>query len=508
MAQTLAYPDVKEQLKDNAALCIYGIGDGSLYAQLKAWLKKDPERYLIFVEEEERLFLQAKQWPLAQDPQVRLFFYARENQEIFSQIAWEFLFLKMAYVSADADSSTPFFAQLEHVQNAAALFASDWRDKGEKVLSNHLRNLFFFSNALLGDSLKDSCKGIPAILCGAGPSLNAAMPLLGSLKDKALLIAGGTALSALGAHGIEPHLAAYLDPDPSRAAFSNQSIFETPFFYQSRFSCDLLSHVHGARIWMMGSGNFPLEEWLIQACEVNAERCDSGWTVANFCTAIALHLGCDPLILTGMDFACFEESVYAAGLSGDEHRDRFFIAGQKEGRELYSQRDWAMSALWISSLACTHPERTWFTLSDGLDMQGLEKTTLGAIASQHLAKSYDMSAHLHSALEHSAHLAIPKEKISGTLFTLKESFKNVLQQANALLALWEKQFPKSPKEMHEYALHEIELQNESAFRYFLEPLWNMWKHPILRKEQHPFGRELHRILFFKNTVETSMRVFS
>src|ERR1700722_9528848 len=91
----LSASDLKKILKENSVLCIYGVSDGSFYWKLQPWLKEQEEHYLIFIEEEEHLFLRAKELPFAQDPKVRLFFYQREDRHIFSHIAWEFLFLKM-----------------------------------------------------------------------------------------------------------------------------------------------------------------------------------------------------------------------------------------------------------------------------------------------------------------------------------------------------------------------------------------------------------------------------
>jgi hypothetical protein len=505
MASTLTHSLLKKILKEHTVLCVYGVAEGGLYHQLKSWLKQE-EHYLIFVEEDEEVFLQAKQLPLAKDPQVRLWFYKEGDQAIFSQIAWEFLFLKMAYVPLFEGRGVDFFKELEHFQNAATLLASDWRDRGEQVLRNLVHNMQFFQSAVCGDSLKDACRGIPAIICGAGPSLSTVAPHFADLKNHALLFAGGTAVNALNAQGILPHLSAYVDPHPPRDRFMAQQNFEIPCFYQNRFSSELLSAYHGQRIWMAGTGNYPIEEWLAASCGISIEEKDTGWTVATFCLHAALHLGCNPIFLAGMDFCCTPDAIYASGVRGEENREQLICLKDDEGNTWHSKRDWLMSGQWISETAAAHPDRTWINLSNGIPIQGIKKCDLSHAASAYLTRAFDIDAHLFSAIQQSKHLHIDQSKIGSITDELKNSFKHCLKYCDQLLTLWQKTFPQSPLATPEYALIEVDMDTEICSQHFLTPLWNMWRHPILRKLDHPLGQHLHRILFYKNALESIIQV--
>ncbi len=494
--------DLKARIDDADVVFVFGAGDGSAYRSLSSWLKKQEGRYLVFIEDQEELFLKAKGLPLAKDPKVRLFYFKKGDEEIFQQIAWEFVFLRFAYAIPEGFSqgtAQEFFHQMEHYHRGVDLLASDCEDMGLKVISNALKNLSALPKSKLGLSLEGKCAGMPAIVCGAGPSLESAVPLLAALKDKAILIAGGSAVRALNAHGIHPHIFANVDPQPPYKRFLEQESFEAPFFYQGRLCNDLLQIVHGPLIWMPDAGSYPLEAWLAAECGIFAERFDAGWTVSNFCTALAVHLGCSAIIFVGMDLSCGPEEIYASKISGDENRDSLI---EIEKGKLYSKRDWLMSAEWTGAFAQKNPAIQWINASaEGIDLPGVDRKPLSEVAETLLVQQWDVEGIVHSVISEAPLAHVTFEKVSDVRKKVKESFEKSLALCDALLKVWEKHFPNSPLEQGEYAVLDHELEEEICNRYFLTPLWSVWKRPILRSAFHPLGQHVHRLLFFKKALE-------
>ena len=74
--------------------------------------------------------------------------------------------------------------------------------QGRPYYSNFYKNLFELPKAKPASSLFSKFDKVPAIICGAGPSLEKNLPLLGTLKDRAIIFAGGTAMNALNAQGM------------------------------------------------------------------------------------------------------------------------------------------------------------------------------------------------------------------------------------------------------------------------------------------------------------------
>lgn len=502
LVQELNLTRPREGLDDIDVLLIFGVCDGDIYRSYSSWLKKNDNRFLVFIETQEDLFLRAKEQPLAKDPKVRLFYFKNDGHEIFQHIAWEFVFLRFGYAVQDVFLREPareFFLQMDHYHRGVDLLASDCEDMGLRVLSNVMKNLSFLPRSKLGSSLEGKCAGMTAIICGAGPSLDNAIPLLNELKERALLIAGGSAICALNAHGIHPHLCASIDPSPLRGRFLEQGNFEAPFFYQGRFCNELLERAHGQLLWMSDGGSYPLEAWLSAECGIFSERFDGGWTVSNFCTSLAAHLGCTTVIFVGMDLSCGQASIYASKISGAENRNALI---ELEKDKVYSKWDWLMSAEWTGVFAKKNPGIEWINVTNGgIDLPGIERKDLAEVAISLSDLSWDVDAHVHSMIFQAQATDVTFEKICDVRKNVKESFEKSLSLCDALLKLWEKSFPNSPMETGQYAMLDHELELEICNRYFLTPLWSVWKRPILRKSNHPLGAHVHRLLFFKKTLE-------
>lgn len=507
--------DLKGDLSQVELICVYGIGDGAVYRQLRSWLQKQEQRFILFIEDDEEHFLKMKDASWAKDPKVRIFFYQEGDEELFKEIAWEFLFLKFGffaqadYVEKKGEKMVEIFSKMEHYHRGIDLVASDFQDMGVAVLKNVMENQKKLASSLLGQSLEGMCRQVPAIICGAGPSLNVQIPLLASLQDRAMIFAGGSAVAALTKQGVSPHFCAHFDPNPPRDRFLQQDAAEIPHFYQSRFSSSLLNLVHGPLLWMAEGGNYPIEKWLKERYSIPYATFDSGWTVANFCTAAAVLLGCSPIIFVGMEFSCQSDQVYAAGMRADEHKEEFVEVQNAEGAKLFTKNDWMMSAEWQAALAAQHPGIRFVNATPhGLAILNTETISLNEAANAYLQRQHDLSGAVHALMQRAEGLQLQEAAGQETLEMLIQSYKQCDKVCDALLKLWEKHYPKSPMEKGEYAAAEHDLEKEVAFQTILEPLWQIWKRPILRASNHPLGNHVHRLLFFKRAIEANLRAIS
>ena len=75
-----------------------------------------------------------------------------------------------------------------------------------KLLSNLLRNIKQWPTSFFANALKGKFKGIPAIICGAGPSLSETFASLRTVEDKALIFAGGSAIAVSATRELRPTL--------------------------------------------------------------------------------------------------------------------------------------------------------------------------------------------------------------------------------------------------------------------------------------------------------------
>lgn len=480
--------------KTSNLVCVYGVGKGDLYLELKGWLAQDPERHVIFLEDDsvacEDLMTEQQGREMLLDPQASFFSLAVSGEEsVFAHIAREFLFSELdfkVHSSKDKTRAQNIFERLTRMRTEVHLIASDYRDLGTRVLGNASSNLARAAEASEGKELYAKFRGIPAIVCGAGPSLAKNIDMLKTLTDRALIFAAGSAISILSDHGLIPHFNASFDPDPPYRRFYSQTHFETAFFYQHRLSKDLLSLVHSPLLLMAANGSHPIEAWLEKKLGIASEAFDSGWTVANFCTAIASELGCGPIIFVGLDLCCLEENAVSTL--------------DQRGEQVYTQKDWLMSKEWTESFAVLHPEITFLNATEGgLGFAGIPNISLADVGQKFLVKSWDMKGYTHAALQQLKKIQASSEDVNSIIEELQTSLSQCNSFCANMIEQHRKCYPNSPQDKGDYVLNEFELQEEMAFQQILKPLWDIWQPMILRKSpQHP---ELQKLLFFKRVID-------
>src|SRR5690606_30190597 len=73
---------------------------------------------------------------------------------------------------------------------------------------------------------------IPAVVVGSGPSLAMDIEKLKQLRDRVIIIAAGSSIQILLAHGLIPHLVVSMDAgEANRRVFAKIDISEIPFLY-------------------------------------------------------------------------------------------------------------------------------------------------------------------------------------------------------------------------------------------------------------------------------------
>ncbi|MBN2651291.1 MAG: motility associated factor glycosyltransferase family protein, partial [Spirochaetales bacterium] len=167
-------------------------------------------------------------------------------------------------------------------------------------IKNTIRNMEDFSTAVSPAILTNRFAGLPAIVLGAGPSLNKVLPKIKELQEKALIIAVDTALRGLTSHGVVPDFFLISDPqywnirhlDNTDTA---QSILITSseavaLFPKSKFS-------------IYSSSSFPICKKIEELLKPGLPSLRSGGSVITSAWDLAQTLGCNQIFLAGIDFS-------------------------------------------------------------------------------------------------------------------------------------------------------------------------------------------------------------
>ncbi len=388
-AATLS-PTPMLDLHDVEILYLFGASAGADF--LHSWLAEKPQHALVFLEDD-LAKVAALPEELVEHPQIHLY-YIHEGKwdAVLEECAQRFPTEKIAiHLSLGADSAYFEERKLALMRASGALSAlySDVLYT-HKLLPNIIANSMRLSDAFDANSWENAFKGVPAIICGAGPSLNAAFPHLKSLQDKALILAGGSAITALVRAGISPHLALALDPNPEEFdRLQPLSGCEVPFLFAPRLQKDVLSLFKGPIGYLQTCTGGLVEEWLLEKLDIPRQETgpDLGreaFSVTTLAVAYAYFLGCDPIILSGVDLSFTGGRRYASGVPCDDTSASPRPAGVldqlliRDGRETLLK--WVMEAEALGAFAKNHPERQFFnSTTDGLEIPGISHCSLNTL---------------------------------------------------------------------------------------------------------------------------------
>ena len=383
------------------------------------------------------------------------------------EIAWEAA-MKPLIVHA-APGWEEMKRQIEECHLAAHLLLSEVADFGIEAFSNARRNWREAGPFRNFYDLKGAFSKIPAVICGAGGSLLEAAPFL--KESGALIFAAGSAFSQLVRLDVDPHAVCALD----KQMVPPEIFSKVPLFMQSRLNPEVVSRFCGEKVLVPESGPLSWERWWLET----EEEISCGWTVGNFALKIALLLGCDPIILTGMDYCYLDGKKYALD---QEKKDLpgTIEARNRLGEPVLTQRDWIMAARFCDEAAKEYRDRRIISTS----VRGL-----------FLGDQIEVIPFLR--------LELPQKKID---------IQGLIQKASRI------SFQDKEKAWTESLMRcglEEDLSGEPIYETILEPLWRIWR-PLFEREAKGQSMELHRKLFFQkvlffffnHAVGTSKEVFS
>lgn len=488
---------------------VYGLGLGYYYEAAKAWLKQHPHHALIFLEEDLSVIFRLCEtdlgWQLLKDPQVQVIFLrdSHSNKSIFNELTWSYY--ETSYIISCLrfyqEANPEGFLQLQHEINyhfeRKKVVVDEYLNLGVVFFRNFYPNLLELPHAYWGNGLFNCFSQVPAIICGAGPSLNKNLHLLSKLKDRALLFAGGSALNALIPKEIIPHFGVAIDPNIyqySRVAVTQP--YTIPFFYRSRLFHEALTAITGPRLYLNGEGGYATPNWFEQQLDIEGEELDGGHNVVNFSLQIARALGCNPIILIGTDLAFTNEEYYANGIAANLNlteedlkihtpENPAVLTKDIYGKPIYTLWKWITEAEWISDFAKNYPDLTIVNATEGgLGFQGIPNLLLKEAAEKFLQQPRSEIAKIGEEIQKYSLNHITKDDIIELLQKMKESldhsvllFSKMLEEIDLMMDQIEQGnlFPPNLRSSAMMLL-ESDIEEEIAYSYLLEIFGKIFIH--------------------------------
>lgn len=445
-------------------LFIYGIGLGYYYAFMKEWLETSPKAFIVFLEDDLEVIRAFLDTELAtvflNDPRARLYYFnpeSEDDRQTFQHLGMMAVLEKRgksalkSYKELKPRLFSECSGKLDYYCNSMSEIINEYIQFSLGFQLNFFENMFELPRAHTATKIFESFKNVPAIICGAGPSLAKNIDLLKQLQDKALIIAGGTAINALNAKQFNPHFGAGIDPNPFQYTrlIANQA-FETPFFYRTRILNKALKIVHGDHLYVSGTGGHVVSDWFENKLGIESYPVEEGHNVVNLSVSLAKALGCNPIILVGVDLAYSNKENYSPGIQVHALHDRksnLFTKNPDE--ELITKKDifgepvttlwkWINESVWFGRFAKMNPDITVINATEGgIGFPEVTNMTLKEVADQYLTKSYDFPTLIHRSIQRSM---LPEtvniEKVQSLMKNLSESLARCVNLYDQTIIAW------------------------------------------------------------------------
>jgi hypothetical protein len=172
-----------------------------------------------------------------------------------------------------------------------------------QYLLNTLTNLPTIASEGDAAALTDLFTGIPAIVVGAGPSLDNNLPAIRDLLDRMLLVAVDTAVRPLLAAGIRADLVVSVDPSEANARHLNElpDARDLWFVGEGSLTASVFPQFSG-RTFIYKVSNHDPWPWLAGHGADRATLKTWG-SVLTTAFDVAVRAGCDPIVFAGADLA-------------------------------------------------------------------------------------------------------------------------------------------------------------------------------------------------------------
>lgn len=211
--------------------------------------------------------------------------------------------------------------------DAATMNAKAREDNAWRYLLNTLRNVAHIVNGPDPARLRGRFTGVPAIVVGAGPSLDHTMDALRAVAGRALLVATDTSWRPLVGAGIDPHLVVATDPSEANGRHLRGvgGADRTWLLAEGSVDPGALHALRGRAGVFRIAGHHPWP-WL-QGLGLTREVVKAWGSVLTSAYDIAITAGCSPVIFVGADLSFTERRPYCRGTTMEEDWARHVARG-------------------------------------------------------------------------------------------------------------------------------------------------------------------------------------
>ena len=498
------YSNIEWEENNVDVVYVYGISCKKTYRQ---WLE---DHYIVFLEDSLDVFYQFLGTAFAtyclEHPRIWVYYVGKKNRydQLVDQLTWFFVSLRPHIVSTDYYRKIKLRESEEVLSHIMKLsIYKNYISKGDLQYSysffkNFYNNLATLKLSYQGSQLSGEYNNIPAIICGAGPSLKKNLNTLKDIHDRALIFAGGSTLNLLYQNAIRPHFSFGIDPTLEEVRrFSCNHCYEVPFFYRMRLCHQALEVVHASLLYISGPGWYPLEKWVENEIGIYQGLVDEGFSVTCFAAEIAKIMGCNPIIFIGMDLAYTDMKEYASDVNASytlsasdiKKTEKYWFGSVQTkniyGENVYSKWHWIIESYYLSKCVIDLGHRFVNATEGGIGIEGVENVSFKKAMDKYLKKKYDLRNIVHANIQMLDKIQASGKKVQGILKKYLISLKRCRSIYKKMLeeVLLAESFIRNKKELRNIKniLLQNDLEKEFAYGQFLKSLDIVWEKSMQRK---------------------------
>lgn len=191
---------------------------------------------------------------------------------------------------------------------------------------NFIGNWSYYIKSVHATAYGSVFRDRPCVIVGAGPSLDKNIDQLHDMRGQTLIIAVDAALDTLLDHGIKPDIVATIERSEKTLKFyrNHDELDDIVLLAPHMIMSDILERFKHRIATGRQEDDFVREF----TAAIGRESLDIGFNAAHLPFAFARHLGCSPIVFTGVDLA------YTGGKT---HTDN--VAHNIEGTNQYLKKD-------------------------------------------------------------------------------------------------------------------------------------------------------------------------
>ncbi len=382
------------QITSDAPICyVYGLA--TCHETVFSWLEENHQRKMIFLEDDLRAFAKLKTQKIIDHPQIYLKYVQDDWDTVLEQCAAEFPSEKISLLAIKSYQKKPLFRKIHLDLFRKTLL---WHSFISENISAHLlhqnicTNLRRLPECFYVNKWVGSLKDLPLIICGAGPSLKTD---LAAVRDKGLILACGSALSALAHLGIRPHLGIALDPNAREfECLKGCTYSDLPLLFGSRLYPKVFDLFHGPYGYIRSGTGGRLESHVEETLGLNdpflgPDLGREALSVTTLALALGQAWGCNPIVFAGVDLAYEKGKHYASGVPVEQTQERQLLRRKGVQGPVSTLVKWVMERDTIDHYAKNHPQTTFFNVSQGLRFKNIQQATLHDIFKNREAIDFD-----------------------------------------------------------------------------------------------------------------------